>query len=495
MKKILVCVFVCIFLLLLVACNDNNSSESICDNCKEALSQNTKFCPNCGTAVDKSNNNSNNSTNIVKYDFTSVSNQFDSIKAILNTNSKEDVFSMFSNCSNLDNGNMVINGKFSTISGSYELQCWNNQVYQVAFTWGEKAKFDENDVVDNLNNQFGQPLSYNSFWNIYEWEYDGIEILFTVDEGVLFEVALDEGNPTPPVLSSASIKSDVYLSLSQEEIKLQIGNIEHLLSYSNKPKKVVASEYKNATDDDWNQMIMPGTWFGINGNVCFVYGEDGKIENIGFDWIPNNKDQHEEHMLYCLKAYFGNYTDSNTFRSGNTTYYQYKWLKTTTENWSVHLSLTKDTGWLEFTQLEETNNAPQDRPEADEYDEFIDVINRCFEYIPNCNLWFGDEDTGSSNSYALHSGNKIVGIVGIDVDSYDILALVDPDVTDAQTYYEQISVALIMAVDSSISYEDAKDLFNALNVGDSTMISTGIYGFYGIVSDMLAFGIDITWLN
>ncbi len=57
MKKRILLILVCIFILSLTACDSNELNTNVCDNCDETITDNAKFCPNCGIPLENSNNN------------------------------------------------------------------------------------------------------------------------------------------------------------------------------------------------------------------------------------------------------------------------------------------------------------------------------------------------------------------------------------------------------------------------------------------------------
>lgn len=138
--------------------------------------------------------------------------------------------------------------------------------------------------------------------------------------------------------------------------------------------------------------------------------------------------------------------------------------------------------------------AEDEREEARDYDEFKSVITDCLPLIPNCELYLGNEDTGSNDSYTIKVENEIIGILGVHMDNYDVIALIDDGKDLEGKYQEQISIAMIMSCDSSINYESAFEIYQQSGNEDSVKIKTGIYAFKGIVNGMKAFGIDIGWL-
>lgn len=145
-------------------------------------------------------------------------------------------------------------------------------------------------------------------------------------------------------------------------------------------------------------------------------------------------------------------------------------------------------------ESEETDESEEkERAEANDYGEFKYAVDVCIEYIPDCmlDLDYTDNDT----SYSINLDDEIIGILGTEMDSWDAVALIDPDKEDALLHHEQISIALIMACDSDITYEDAKKIFDKATEEGSARISSGIYFFEGMAEGMYAGAVDITWLD
>ena len=144
--------------------------------------------------------------------------------------------------------------------------------------------------------------------------------------------------------------------------------------------------------------------------------------------------------------------------------------------------------------IEETEEPDEEeRAEADDYDEFKYAVDVCIQYIPDCML---DLDyTDNDNSYSINLNDEIIGIFGTKMDPWDAVALTDPDKENALFHHEQISIALIMACDSDVTYEEAKKIFDEANEEGSARISSGIYFFEGMAEGMYAGGVDITWLD
>lgn len=425
----------------------------------------------------------------------SFDSQYESLKTILLSNSNY-VLDAVSDSTLTDTGNININGYFCDVGGIYEVLCWEERVYQISFKWNDSTDIDMDDIVEEVNSFLEKYVRNYEYWGIYEWEKDEIKVSVDPEDGVCIEKVFD-GGESELTIDTASVDRSIYMSLSEEKVDYDIGIVKTIMSYIDKPKCAIYEKYPNLIDDDWNRLLMAGTMFGIEGRYCIMYDRDtGLITGVGFDWIPDDRETHDNHIVYCVELYFGECTETDQFYYDKT-YYEHDWDRTTIDNWSVHLSTTKDSGWLQFSQLAAyvpDGNLPGERSEANDYNEFVDVITECFKYIPDCDLSFGSEDTGSSNSFAIHAGNSIIGIFGIELDNYDMISMIDPDKSNADLHHEQMAIAMIMCLDSDMSYEEAKEIFEA-SKGDSASFGAGIYCFEGMDSGMKAFGIDITWLS
>lgn len=145
------------------------------------------------------------------------------------------------------------------------------------------------------------------------------------------------------------VNPDAYLSLSADDVDKELSIIKNMTAFKDKSKAEALAAYPELGDDDWSKLLMDGELFGITGQYAFVYSDD-VISSFGFHWMMDDYDTHTNQMLHCLNTYFGNCTTSKEFYSGGTTYNQYKWTKTTEEQWFVHLSLQdSNSGWLEIT--------------------------------------------------------------------------------------------------------------------------------------------------
>lgn len=445
-----------------------------------------------------SENNQNEPSDNLTLSSDSIDDQFAAFQSILTAVSCDDILSSFTDASTSDSKNITIDGNFCNVDGTYVIYCWNDTAYQINFAWSDSSDVDMDDIVDTVNTALGKYARNYEYWGIFEWEKDNIKVSVDPEDGVIVEKVYDDGQSDLEI-STATVDRTQYMNLSAEEVDYDIGVVKTLMSYREKPKHLIYEKYPDAVDDDWNQLLFAGTIFGIDGRFCIMYDrETGLVTGLGFDWIPDDRETHDNHFVYCLELYFGECQETDKFYYGDTTYYQYDWDGSTIENWSVHLSTTKDTGWLQFSQLAayapDDDNLPEERPEADDYDEFIDVITECFRYIPDCDLYFGSEDTGSPNSYTIKVDGDIIGIFGIELDSYDMISMIDPDKDDADLHHEQMAIAMIMSLDADKTYEDAREIFEAAE-GDYASFGAGIYCFEGMDSGMKAFGIDITWLS
>ena len=57
MKNHFLLILVCVFILSLTACDSKELNSKVCDNCDKAITDNAKYCPNCGISLEDSNNN------------------------------------------------------------------------------------------------------------------------------------------------------------------------------------------------------------------------------------------------------------------------------------------------------------------------------------------------------------------------------------------------------------------------------------------------------
>lgn len=314
MKKLLAVVLCCILMLSVVACSD--------------------------------------ATDVEEFNFVKMNNQIESIMSILETEKDENILNMFPDGYLSDSGNILINGKFSKINGIYEMYCWDNQVYQIVFRWNEDEDISLSDVISDVNNCMGEYINHNEYWDIYKWKNDKIEISFNTEDGVWIEPIIGEKNTESATIMASSISTSDYVSITQESVESGISTIKNMMSYITKPKVKAFLEYSNLVDDDWNKLLIPGSMFGIDGQYVFMYDrETGIIDSVAFDWLPDNMEVHEKYIVHCLNMYFGDCTSSHNTEFNDEIYYYHDWDATTVENWSVHLSMTNEGGWLQFSQL------------------------------------------------------------------------------------------------------------------------------------------------
>lgn len=363
MKKIIVLLFTVTLVLSLCSCGNSKDEIIICSNCNNEISDDSNFCSSCGTAIERESEDDiiESTDDVESLDFTNIKSQLATVKAIFEAAKDAVIWDMFPNSNLAENGNMIIEGMFSEINGYYEIYCWNNQVYQVVFRWDENEDISSTDVVSDVNGYIGEYKNYNEYWDIYEWETDDIEITYNTEDGVWIEKIFDKGL-SEPVITESSIAKDYYMSMTQEDVENEIAVIKNMMSYRNKPKEQVFADYPALVDDDWNQLLVQGSLFGIDGQYVFMYDkETGIIYSIAFDWLPDNMEDHEKHIVHCIELYFGECPDVHNTDFNDEIYYYHDWDATTAENWSVHLSMTSESGWLQFSQLK------AEEPETEEH--------------------------------------------------------------------------------------------------------------------------------
>ena len=463
----------------------------------------------CSNAVNQSGSVVENADEKINLTEATVDEQVAAFKNILAADDSNEIIEEYKYAYLEDNGNIEIDGVFCGYDGLYKVLCWESHPYQIEFIYDTSKMIDSEAVSEKLSNVIGDNVyGYEDFtyiddvrteYKVCTWHSDDTEIYVNPKYGTrigkLYNIEKDE-----IVLDPAIIAETDYMSLSQEKIDYDIGLVETLMSYKEKPKLAVYQDYPDMVDVSVSYDVeIPGRLFGVDGKYSIPFDKYTGLATgeILFSWTPNDIESHQNHFKYCLDTQFGEDKEFDKQYYDSQMYYKTLWNDNSENPWYVSLKLSQNSGTLYMTKLVkiiEEPELPEERPEADDYDEFKNVINDCFAYIPDCDLSFGSEDTGSSNSYAIKSNGQLIGILGINLDDYDVVSLIDPDKENADLHHEQMAVAMIMSVDSKISYEDAKNIFEA-SIGDSESISTGIYCFEGIVEDMKAFGIDITWLS
>ena len=294
------------------------------------------------------------------------------------------------------------------------------------------------------------------------------------------------------------------------EIKETKANITPYLDYIG---KYVPDGEDLEIDDALNQKKKEVFFMGMEGRITFDVENNYVYECT---WKSDEEFTEEDYQkkIDDLYIYFGEEPTYTTlgYNTGDT--YIYYW---TDPNNDFSVTCSRDffmygsTGYLEIKWeaegdvldaikevpdniIEETEEPDEEeRAEADDYDEFKYAVDVCIQYIPDCML---DLDyTDNDNSYSINLNDEIIGILGIKMDSWDAVALTDPDKENALLHHEQISIALIMACDSDVTYEEAKKIFDEANEEGSARISSGIYFFEGMAEGMYAGGVDITWLD
>ena len=352
------------------------------------------------TSINQSTDDVNSDSLSKNQNFKDIKKQFNSIKRILKTKKVEDILKSFDNGSISENGNIIIDGMFSDVVGSYEVYCWNNDAYQIVFRWDEDEIIAPSEIVSEVNGCIGEYISHNEYWDIYEWEKDGIEISFNTEDGVWFEPVFTKSPSEAPENIESSISEKNYLSISEENIVNEIATIKKMLSYGGKPKEKVFADYPNLFDDDWNQLIMPGNMFGIKGRYVFIYDNDtGIIYSVAFDWIPDNLEKHEKHIVSCLNEYFGYCTDAHDTEFNGEMYHFHDWDATTEENWSVHLSMREVNGWLQFSELED-----EAQSESEEHS--------CVECGKSASYTYTNPFSNEVENYCYTHYNEIINMIG-----------------------------------------------------------------------------------
>lgn len=358
---------------------------------------------------------------IPQLNFENMKNQVYSVKALFEAETDEDILGLFENSYLSEDGNIIIVGKFSEVEGTYEAYCWRDKVYQIVFRWDEALEIVPDSVVDDVNSCVGDYVHHNEYWDIYRWENDNIEISFKTGDGgwdnegeITFEIIYDEGYDEANFSNVSSISEKDYLSINQENVVNDITTIRRMMTYLNKPKAEAFIDYSDLVDDDWSNLVMPGRMFGIDGQYVFMYNRDtGIIYSVAFDWIPDNMEKHESHMVNCLSQYFTECYETDSTKGNGLTYYYHDWDATTEENWSVHLSMTSESGWLQFSRLEIDKPAPEThdcvecgREATDTYTNPFsnEVEYYCYSHYKEIIKTMGDmeQDVGESD-YSKHT--------------------------------------------------------------------------------------------
>ena len=262
-------------------------------------------------------------------------------------------------------------------------------------------------------------------------------------------------------------------------------------------------------DDALEEKKKEVIFMGMKGRITFDV-EDNYVYACTWESDEEFTEEDYRKKIDDLYIYFGEEPTYMTleYHTGDT--YIYEWIDS---NNGFAVTCSRDffkygsTGYLEIKWeaegdvLENIKEVPdslidgtdeEERAEANDYDEFMYAVEACIQYVPNCmlDLDYTDNDT----SYSINLDDEIIGILGTEIESWDAVALTDPDKEDALLHHEQISIALIMACDSDVTYEEAKIIFNEAAEEGSAMISSGIYFFEGMAEGMYAGGVDITWL-
>lgn len=266
-------------------------------------------------------------------------------------------------------------------------------------------------------------------------------------------------------------------------------------------------------DDDLYKNRDEVFFMGMKGYVQF-YTEDNYVYKCTWDSDEEFREEDYQNKIDDLYVYFGEEPTyyASSYHTGDT--YFYYWTDPNNDfsvtcsrdffaydspgsleiSWEAEGDVFERIKEVPYSVIEETEEVEEEeRAEADDYDEFKYAVDVCIQYVPNCMLDLDYTDDGTS--YSINLDNEIIGILGTNLDSWDAVALTDPDKEDALLHHEQISIALIMACDSDITYEEAKKIFDEAKEDGSARISSGIYFFEGMSEGMYAGGVDITWLD
>lgn len=248
------------------------------------------------------------------------------------------------------------------------------------------------------------------------------------------------------------VDSDVYMSLSAEEVDEELSILRQMMRFGGKNKSEALAAYSELGDDEWSKLLMDGELFGIKGQYAFVYSDD-VITSFGFHWMMDDYETHSNHIIYCLNTYFGDYTTSKEFYTGGTTYSQYKWTKTTDDMWFVHLSLQdSNSGWLEITPTtaveEEKESFVVDGCFTITADDFADAFEEAFDGI-NGYTFEIKADVDDTKSF-------------MDVDNYVYYRIVDDENYDRDV--GMISFTKPNGKTLHISEEYSSNCWNSLNM-------------------------------
>lgn len=291
------------------------------------------------------------------------------------------------------------------------------------------------------------------------------------------------------------------------EIKETKANITPYLEYIG--KYVPDDEYLDI-DDDLYKKREEVFFMGMKGTIQF-YTEDNYVYKCTWDSDEEFREEDDQKKIDDLYVYFGGEPtyDTSNYHIGDT--YFYYWTDPNNNfsvicsrdffeygspgsleiSWEAEGDVLEEIKEVSKSIIDETNG--EVRTEVNDYDEFKNVVEECIQYVLNCELSL--DYTDNSDSYSININDEIIGILGTKIESWDAVALTDPDKDNAKLHHEQISIALIMACDSDTTYEDAKKIFDEADAEESARISAGKYFFEGVSNGMYAGGVDITWLD
>lgn len=263
--------------------------------------------------------------------------------------------------------------------------------------------------------------------------------------------------------------------------------LQMIIEMLSSDKESILHDFSDAVEDG-SSICVSGEFADLSGIYKIVIDND-IVSRVIFERNEEISDVYEvvEDISNCL----GNYDEYDS------EWNKYEW---ETDELSIDFYVDEriyfDISDKNSIQEQSTTQADVEveRNEVRDYDDFKSTIIECISIVPNCKIYFGDEDTGSDDSYAIKVEDDIIGILGVNMENYDAVALIDDGKDLNGEYQKQISVAMIMCCDASIDYDEALRLYNEASIEDSIKIKTGVYGFKGIVNGMNAFGVDISWL-
>jgi len=292
-----------------------------------------------------------------------------------------------------------------------------------------------------------------------------------------------------------STLDDEYLEVPKEDeaVPLQLDVLEMVENIFSLNCKEILTEYPNAEleypeDGYSSNVLIEGNFAGLTGFYEVCMWDDGTVWTILFD--PDDESLADESIVDGITASLGEYIEYDS----EWDYYVWETDTLEIEYWIGERTYIDWIGGdLDVNEIDENEDAVETRAEVTDYDEFKHIVDICIQYVPDCmiDLEYTEYDT----SYSINLDNVAIGILGTKIEAWDAVALTDPDKEDALLHHEQISIALIMACDSDVTYEEAKNIFDEAKEEGDAKISTGKYFFEGVAEGMYAGAVDIMWLD